>query len=747
MDQEVWASTPYAEAELQKQFDLADEVYGSVGRQLQLDTQNYVDGVNAYIDEAKLNPLKMPGEYPAIGQALGPDPWKITDVIATASLVAGIFGRGGGSEVSSALVLEDARARFGKKDGTRVWEDFRSAEDPEADTTVHAGEGRFEYGSSKGTDPRSRALPSPGSVRFQPVVKQSAGSGSAAGTAATSSVAPGLDVASGLRGLLAFPSAASNALLVSAKESESGHPLAVFGPQVSYFAPEILMEEDIHAPRSSAGPALAARGAAFPGTNLFVQLGRGDGYSWSATSAGQDITDTFAVKLCNPDGGKVTLQSLFYEYRGDCLAMDVLERTNEWAPTLADSTPAGSETLRTLRTRLGVVVARANVDGDPVAYTKLRSTYFHEVDSAIGFSDFNNPDKINSARDFQSAANKIDYTFNWFYADDKDIAYFNSGDNPVRAKGSDPDFPLRGTKRWEWQGYNPSFDRSKGVPFSEKQAPLREHPRVINQDFLTSWNNKQAKGYRASDANYGFSSVYRSQSLTERIERGIRGRRKMTLPELVDAMADAATVDLRGSQVLPYALKVLGHQSGARGKAVAELRSWVKGGSHRLDSNGDGLYEHRRAVMLLDAWWPLWIKAEFQPSLGKPLYERIQSMIGLDNAPNNHGAHLGSAYQDGWYGYASKDLRTIAGKRVKGEYSREYCGKGKLSACRAALERSLDRAIRQARNPNALYDEPGCDGSVECWDAIVFRPTGGVTQPTIPWQNRPTFQQAIEIRK
>ncbi len=69
------------------------------------------------------------------------------------------------------------------------------------------------------------------------------------------------------------------------------------GPQVAYFAPQILMEQDVHA------PGIDARGAAFPGVNLFVQLGRGRDYAWSATSAGQDLIDTFAVPLCDTGGG------------------------------------------------------------------------------------------------------------------------------------------------------------------------------------------------------------------------------------------------------------------------------------------------------------------------------------------------------------------------------------------------------------------------------------------------------------
>jgi hypothetical protein len=39
----------------------------------------------------------------------------------------------------------------------------------------------------------------------------------------------------------------------------------------------------------------------------------------------------------------------------------------------------------------------------------------------------------------------------------------------------------------------------------------------------------------------------------------------------------------------------------------------------------------------------------------------------------------------------------------------------------------------------------GRDGDQACFDSIWFRPIGGVTQPLIPWQNRPTFQQAVEF--
>ncbi len=37
-------------------------------------------------------------------------------------------------------------------------------------------------------------------------------------------------------------------------------------------------------------------------------------------------------------------------------------------------------------------------------------------------------------------------------------------------------------------------------------------------------------------------------------------------------------------------------------------------------------------------------------------------------------------------------------------------------------------------------------GDQWCYDAIFFRPLGAVTQPLIHWQNRPTYQQVVEIK-
>jgi acyl-homoserine lactone acylase PvdQ len=514
----------------------------------------------------------------------------------------------------------------------------------------------------------------------------------------------------------------SNALLVSGANSASGHPLAVFGPQVAYFAPEILMEEDLH------GPGIDARGAAFPGVNLYVELGHGRDYAWSATSAGQDIIDTFAVPLCD---------STHYRFRGQCLPIEVLERTNSWTPNLADSTPAGSETLHAERTKLGLVAGRGTYKGKPVLYTVLRSTYEHEVDSALGFSAFNDPDAIHSPQDFQRAASQIGYTFNWFYVDSRHIAYFNSGNNPVRAKGTTGQLPMASTK--EWRNFNPDLNTADYTPFSQ-------HPQVIDQPVLTSWNNRQAPGFAGADSNV-FSSVFRSQMLDRQIAQRLKGGHKLTLPELVDAMEVAGTVDLRGMTTLPLALRVLGTpKDPALAAAVQTLRAWEAAGMHRIDRNRDGVYDDAAAVRIMDAWWPRLVDAMFRPVMGKALLDRLEATYDVDNEPNNHGAHLGSAYQTGFYGYVAKDLKRVLHRRVAQKYAVAFCGRGKLGACRSALSASLRDALGESADKTYPADDVCKAGDQTCLDDVRFRPLGGVTQPLIPWINRPTYQQAVEVQ-
>ena len=598
----------------------------------------------------------MPAEYAAIGQPQGPQPFTVEDLVSIATLVGGIFGNGGGQQLSNAVLYENMKSAFGSEHFTvagspelnsqpakkkkkkpkkhkgkgkgkakgkpkkparrRRWHRRRSAGAPDRPARAPARRARRRQDLERplglrhvpqlrrpvrprGADHRPRQvvpLPDPpeaeqggpedarapdaGSVQYvNPVVAGAVPAGEAGqattGSKSRPSSVTGLAGAASA-GLLGFPRSMSNALLVSAADSASGHPLAVMGPQVSYFSPQILMEEDIH------GPGIDAEGAAFPGVNLYVELGHGPDYAWSATSAGQNIIDTFAAPLCNPSGGTVSMDSDYYVLNGQCVQMETLTRTESWQPNLGDSTPAGSVTFQTKRTAYGIVIARARIKGQPVVYTNLRSTYMHELDSALGFEQFNEPAEMRNPQDFMNAAYNIGYTFNWFYTDNKNIAYFNSGLNPVRAANTDPLFPSWASDAWK--GFHPAAQMTP-ASVTEQQTPESAHPQAVNQPYLTSWNNKQAPGYNDAATGQEYASVYRSQLLDNNVNSELAASgNKMTLADLINAMATAGTQDLRGVEVLPYALQIIGHPSDPTlATAVDELQAWVASGAHRIN--------------------------------------------------------------------------------------------------------------------------------------------------------------------
>ncbi|MFJ2718399.1 penicillin acylase family protein [Streptomyces sp. NPDC087437] len=724
LEQEFWRNAPYTEADLQAQIDRAVAGNGARGQQALADVNAYLDGINAYID-ASDSGRYFPGEYVLTGHkdsitnAGTIARFKVTDMVALGSVVGALFGSGGGGEVNNALSLLAAQSKFGVEEGTRIWESFRERNDPEAVLTVHDGRS-YPY-ATKPDDPRGRALPDAGSVAQEPLVYGRTGSAATAAARGATSSAAKSALTSARRGM-------SNALVVGGEHTASGHPVAVFGPQTGYFAPQLLMLQEIQ------GPGISARGASFAGLSMYVELGRGQDYSWSATTSGQDIIDTYAVELCQDD--------FHYLYRGTCTAMDKVEQTNSWKPTVADGTAAGSYTMRVWRTKYGPVEYRATVGGKKVAYTTLRSSFLHEADSIIGFQMLNDPDFVKGPEDFQRAAQHINYTFNWFYADSRHTAYYNSGDNPVRANGVDAEFPVWAQPAYEWRNWDPAVNTADYTPSSA-------HPASVDQDYYVSWNNKQALDYSA--ASWGNGSVHRGDLLEDRVRKLVAAG-GVTRASLVKAMADAAVADLRAEDVLPNLLKVIDSSpvtDSTAAAAVGKLRTWLSAGARRTETSaGSKTYANAEAIRILDAWWPLLVKAEFEPGLGSDLYGAFTANLPLDESPSaGHGptgSHAGSAFQYGWWSYVDKDIRAVLGEPVRGPLARTFCGGGSLNACRDTLIGTL----KQAAGATAAQVYPGDDqcsaGDQWCADSIVQRVLGGIKHGKISWQNRPTFQQVVE---
>ena len=223
------------------------------------------------------------------------------------------------------------------------------------------------------------------------------------------------------------------------------------------------MEEDLH------GPGFDARGAAFPGVNLYVQLGHGRDYAWSATTATSDNVDTFAEVLCQDD--------FHYMYKGKCLAMDKLD-AHELAGrrTRSTTTPPGSETLTAYRTVHGIVYARGKVHGKKVAFVQRAHHLLPRGRLARSASSASTTRASCTTRSRSAqAVDGINFAFNWAYIDSDHIAYQLSGWLPA-AREAAPRRTSRSSApgQYDWQGFDPDLHTRSTA--AARQAPARRRP-------------------------------------------------------------------------------------------------------------------------------------------------------------------------------------------------------------------------------------------------------------------------------
>ena len=639
---ETFVPSAETEAFLANQLDAVRAQRG-VGPKMLALVKAYAAGINGYY-RAKRIPST---------------PFTANDVVASAALIASRFGTNGGQEVQNSMFLDALRKRLGDGEARRVFADLRESNDPEAPVSV------------PGSFPQQAAVaPAPGSVVID--------DGSFQGAS------------------LAASAFASNALLVGAKRSETGHPLFVAGPQVGYFFPEFLAEMEL------SGAGFAVRGAVFPGVP-FVLIGRGPDYAWSATSSQADSLDLFVETLCDDD--------FHYLSRGQCEPMRRF---------LAGTLKAQGQPDRQIsywETTHGPVVGYATVGGRRVAISLQRSTRGRELLSSRAFYELNRAE-VTSAKDFLSTMNGVEFGFNWFYADDRDIALFSSGRLPIRAAGTDPALPTVGNGDYDWRGF---------VPFAGHAQGINPPSGVI-----LNWNNKPAADVGAADSNFSYGSVQR----VDLLRAAVTSHKKHSLATLTGAMNKAATQDLRTVRVWPAIRAVLqtGPAPSARAEAAASLLdSWRLNGSSRLDRDLDGKIDDAGAAVM-DAAWPRLADAVMAPVLG-PLVGRLAALNGRSDDPGPNG----SAFISGWYGYVEKDLRSLLDRDVRGPYSRRYCGAGVLATCRDALWGALDAAAAELETKQG--PAPSSWRADATGERIRF--TSGVLPDTMRWSNRSTFQQLM----
>ena len=130
--------------------------------------------------------------------------------------------------------------------------------------------------------------------------------------------------------------------------------------------------------------------------------------------------------------------------------------------------------------------------------------------------------------------NQEEFSFNWVYADNQDIAFFSAARLPKRAAGVDIGLPTIGTGNYDWQGFEPLGAHARGMNPAERVHPRLEQP---SGEGTT----------RRPDDEWSWGSVQRVQLLQAALARF----KKQNVASTVGAMNQAATQDLRAVLVWP----------------------------------------------------------------------------------------------------------------------------------------------------------------------------------------------------
>lgn len=583
---------------------------GARGKQLLDDIDTYIAGINARLAESSPTTRKF----------------SRIDIYSLNAVKAQFLGEGGGNETSNAMFLDGLRSKLGRKAGNGAFADLQARNDPEAAVTTRKS---YEVQTRVSTSrPRGMVRLKNGSLQSSSVKLPGAA-----------------------RSFPLHRQLASNVLIMSGKRSATGAPLFVGGPQIGYNYPGLTYELQIRSPSMnvrgvSSGP--------FPG---YMLIGSGADYAWTLTSAGADIIDTYAETLCGGSRHK-------YRYKGRCRKMTRVD---------AGTITKGSAKVTAVfyRTVHGPVTGYAvnRATGKRVALSKKRSSYGKDTVDQLFNQDLTYG-RVKSARDFINAAKKTPQTFNSFYANATQSAFYTAGALPVRRKGVNPTLPVSGTGRYEWRGL----------------VPASKHPQVVDPagGEIVNWNNKPARNFPAGDDRFGNEGgIQRVGLLNSEVTRYA----KPTLANVLASANAAATEDVRANQFWPTLEAMLARAPAPDAlsrQMVGVLDRWNAAGGSRVDADLDGKIDDPGAP-IIDAAWDGLANAAMCGRLGTRLCDQLGTLISRYDTPP------GGQYS-GWHQYMWKDFRSILGRRVKGRYSTKYCGRGNATRCATRLWAALSAA-------------------------------------------------------
>jgi acyl-homoserine lactone acylase PvdQ len=495
------------------------------------------DGINAWIQETRSDPSKLPGEFTAVGEPQ-PRDWTVEDSVAIGVYLARTVPSDDGEELNNARALQ----AFGPKLFNRlvpIRAKGQMITVPRSQGLFPAQPGRTRK-QEKVAYGRSKKF-----VHSLPLPESNSANGG--GGAAASARSLPLIGALGHHG-------GSNMWAVRSRDGKS----ATFwnGPQLGFQIPELFVELELH------GPGLDVRGTTAPGVPV-IGIGHNKHVAWGLTSGLTDDDDLYAEQLAGPEA---------YFYKGQRVDMNCHTETIDYNSPPSDllgghPPESGSQDVRLCRTVHGPVQAR----GGDVAYARRYAIWKREVDSLNGLAEVN---AAASVKQVNRAAAKLTWNENLMAADDHGhIGYWHPGLLQIKPRSWDERFPYPGTGNAEWRGF-----------LKPNQRPHSIDPK---QGFLFNWNNMPSAGWTQGDAPARerlLGPFHRSGVIRKRLLRERRAGGSFKRTRAVDAFTG---YHAQQRVLMTKRLRHIRH--GASGEAASVLDTILRwsGNFAKHDSHGN----------------------------------------------------------------------------------------------------------------------------------------------------------------
>ncbi len=672
----------------------------------------FADGVNAWIEETRTDPSKLPGEYAAFGVL--PRDWLVSDTIAIAEYLLDIFGRGsGGAEHRNAALLAQLQGLLGDEQGAAAFEDFVPGQRDSTYTTIAAVDLNPGHGIDKWDYTQV--------MSFHDLSEPSA-LDPAQQEAMAASQATGLDDFMGLQETLVaagFPlKFGSNAQVIDKRFAANGENILYGGPQMAYFAPMIPYEVALH------GAGFEATGMGVAGAPGVI-IGRGPTHSWTVTSGSSDQVDMVVERLVPGNGEQ-------YYLDGEVVDMDCRTETHYVKPAISDFAVVADGRApdvdiveqRVCRTVHGPVLARS--DDGQYAFASQRAYRGDEARSGILWLQIG---QTRSIADIQDLLETFRFSFNFNIAEDGaegSIGYLHVGVQPRRDARLDSRLPTPGwDSSYTWDHTDPA-----------QVLTGSDLPHMIDspKGYTVNWNNNPAKGFPTGDNMEKWGNMQRAELMEELLLERIdeKSPAGLTVADMRDIHFQASTSDPYGDEFYAIMKAAIygpdGMLDAQEAAALAALAEWKDTGffygGYAADNNGVPIWGGKFATTmpdgmgLFEAWRDAMQERVYADELGA-------GARSLSWSPLAHSD--GHAADHGTEG----NKHSVLADAMAGGTGHAWCD----DVTTPGVESCQDQANAAMADVLAAEDWQGRPNHISKFSAL-----GALPSYEIPMTNRPSFQ-------